>query len=282
MSTNFPGALDNGTTLPNPTASSATTSPSHASQHANVNDSVKAVEAKVGTGASTPVVSTLLFGTGTGTSAWTQLTSAQLAASLSDETGTGKAVFATSPTLITPAVDTINESTPSNGVTVAGINLKSGVITTASSVSNTNISGVSAIKITNPYKFRARRVAALSLGASSFQKIVFDTKDFDTGNNFTTGTFTAPVAGFYSFSIRASATTSGQILVALYKNGAIYQRGGHSLNTAGGTFGTNYADVVQAAANDTFDAYLFYDGAGTVEVAAGSQPYFSGFLVSTT
>jgi hypothetical protein len=46
-----------------------------------------------------PTATATLYGTGTGT-----ITSAQLLASLSDETGTGLAVFATTPTLTTPVI----------------------------------------------------------------------------------------------------------------------------------------------------------------------------------
>lgn len=67
MSTNFPTSLD---TLTNPTGTDALTSPSHAAQHANANDAVEAIEAKVGIGASTPVAATFLQGTGTGVSTW--------------------------------------------------------------------------------------------------------------------------------------------------------------------------------------------------------------------
>jgi hypothetical protein len=45
MSTNFPTALD---TLTNPTLTDYLNSPSHAGQHANANDSIEALEAKVG------------------------------------------------------------------------------------------------------------------------------------------------------------------------------------------------------------------------------------------
>lgn len=134
MSTNYPAALDDSSTLPNPSSSSAPNSPSHAGLHSNAQDAIKATEAKVGTGASTPASNTLLIGTGTGTSAWSALTSSQLAGVLSDETGTGSAVFATTPTLVTPKVDTINENTLNNGVTVGGVNLKAGVISTSNAV----------------------------------------------------------------------------------------------------------------------------------------------------
>lgn len=45
MATNFPASLD---ALTNPTAGDALNSPSHASQHANSNDAIEALQAKVG------------------------------------------------------------------------------------------------------------------------------------------------------------------------------------------------------------------------------------------
>jgi hypothetical protein len=50
MATNFPGSLD---TFTNPTSSSTLDSPSHAAQHANINDAVEAVQSKLGVGAGT-------------------------------------------------------------------------------------------------------------------------------------------------------------------------------------------------------------------------------------
>lgn len=131
---NFPASLDTGSSLPTPAAGNNTNSPSHAALHGAENAAIIATETKLGIGATVPAASQLLVGTGAGASAWQGLTSAQLAAILSDETGTGSAVFANTPVLITPKVDTINENTPSNGVTVGGVNLKSGVISTSSSV----------------------------------------------------------------------------------------------------------------------------------------------------
>jgi microcystin-dependent protein len=45
MATNFPASLDS---LANPTSSNTLNSPSHSSQHANINDAMEAVQAKVG------------------------------------------------------------------------------------------------------------------------------------------------------------------------------------------------------------------------------------------
>jgi hypothetical protein len=45
MATSYPGALDN---FSNPAGTDPLSNPSHAAQHANVNDAVEALQAKVG------------------------------------------------------------------------------------------------------------------------------------------------------------------------------------------------------------------------------------------
>ena len=97
MATNFPTSADDATTVGGDSLPAAGTAlsdstaghPSHSDLHENVGDAVQAVEAKVGTGASTPAANTVLTGTGSGTSGWatvstaligdTQVTTAKLA-----------------------------------------------------------------------------------------------------------------------------------------------------------------------------------------------------------
>jgi hypothetical protein len=57
-------------TLTNPGATDSVATVSHSSQHTNANDEIEAIEAKAGTGASTPTLGTLLYGNGTGSSIW--------------------------------------------------------------------------------------------------------------------------------------------------------------------------------------------------------------------
>lgn len=136
----------------------------------------------------------------------------------------------------------------------------------------------------NPYKFRVRRNAALNSSAGAFAKITFDTEDYDTNSNFdstTNNRYTAPVAGFYQFNARASVNGNTNTVIALYKNGSIYQRGSH-IAGVNAVVGVVYCDLVQAAANDYFEIFVFTDSASAYEVSAGSQPYFSGYLVSRT
>lgn len=82
---------------------------------------IVALATKFGTGASTPASNKILVGTGAGTSAWQGLTSAQLAAIVSDETGTGVLVFGTSPTLTTPNISApVITSPPTNVLRMTG------------------------------------------------------------------------------------------------------------------------------------------------------------------
>lgn len=70
-------------------------------------------------------ISTGVSGLGTGIATWLATpTSANLAAALTDETGTGAAVFATSPTLVTPVLGTPSSGTLTNAT---GLPIASGV-----------------------------------------------------------------------------------------------------------------------------------------------------------
>lgn len=66
-STNFPTSLDS---LTNPGATDSVATVSHSAQHANANDAIEALEAKLGIGASTAVNNTIFVGDGTGSSSF--------------------------------------------------------------------------------------------------------------------------------------------------------------------------------------------------------------------
>lgn len=135
----------------------------------------------------------------------------------------------------------------------------------------------------NPYKFRVRRAAAFnSASGGAPTKIAFDTEDFDTNNNFTGGTYTAPVAGFYHFNAFYLMTNpNAYISIRLYKNGALYQMGQQNF-ISNADVGVTFSDTIQAAASDTFEIYVVTGTAGASSTTTGFQPTFSGFLVSRT
>lgn len=130
----FPGGIPSFAGF---TASHTLAADSHAAQHNLEQAEIVQIATKIGTGASTPVANRVLRGTGAGTSAWAQTdltsdvtgtlpvanggtgitslgsnvanflgtpSSANLLAALTNETGTGAAVFANTPTLVTPNI----------------------------------------------------------------------------------------------------------------------------------------------------------------------------------
>lgn len=88
MATNFPTSADDATTVGGDSLPAAGTAlsdstaghPSHSDLHENVGDAVQAVEAKIGTGSSTPAANTVLTGTGSGTSGWATVDTAMISA----------------------------------------------------------------------------------------------------------------------------------------------------------------------------------------------------------
>lgn len=79
VATSYPAALD---ALANPIGTTTQDTPGflHADQHTNANDAIEAIEAKVGTGASTATANTVLRGTGAGTTAYGQIVAGDITA----------------------------------------------------------------------------------------------------------------------------------------------------------------------------------------------------------
>lgn len=136
-------------------------------------------------------------------------------------------------------------------------------------------------KIFNPYKFSVYPNATLSGNGI----ITFDTKNYDTGNNFNTTThlFTAPVAGFYQFNAyvtyNINAITGYGIY--LYKNGSTQV--GAVFNVAQGsfsTYGISLSKVLQLAQNDTIG--LYSSGTTAAIYNNDNQTHLDGYLVSAT
>jgi hypothetical protein len=106
-------------------------------------------------------------GLGTGVGTWLATpTSANLAAAVTDETGTGALVFATSPTLITPALGTPASGIVTNLTGTASININGTVgATTASTGAFTYISTSSSTNTTPTLSFNASN-SSFASGAS--------------------------------------------------------------------------------------------------------------------
>ena len=143
--------------------------------------------------------------------------------------------------------------------------------------------------ISNPYKFSVYRNAAQNLSASVGTKINYDTELFDTNNNFDSTTnfrYTAAVAGFYQINMvcQVTATTTDTFYPYIFKNGTTQIIRGARRNAASTLFGLGLSGIIQLAASDYIEGFMFNSGASTpaLEVATIYTNAFNGYLISQT
>lgn len=134
----------------------------------------------------------------------------------------------------------------------------------------------------NPYKFSVARTAAYLTIAGTFTKLPFDTKTFDSGNNFdvlTNNRFTAPVSGYYYFNARLDVVNT-RVILALYKNGSPIKRG-PDITVASSQVGACLATSLPLVAGDYVELWYFTAAANNISLAA-SQSFFDGELRSVS
>ena len=197
MATNFPGSLDNATSLPYPTAVNGRNAPSLAQGQDNQNDAVIATETKLGTGASTPTNNNLLIGTGTGTSAWTKAApTGAIVGTTDSQTLTNKTL--TSPTINSPVItnatitaDSITGFTTSNTGTIYGVAITAGSISGANTVNGSSLiaasvpaSAIVAGSITST------QIAANGIGAASLSTTAITIGKTSSFTSFSTSSTT--------------------------------------------------------------------------------------------
>jgi hypothetical protein len=117
-----------------------------------------------------------------------------------------------------------------------------------------------------------------SISANTATKVTFDTKEFDTNNNFASSRFTPTVAGYYQVSTNLGGVSNAYYIVAdVYKNGSIYKRLTNSATSAASSVGGSCL-VYCNGSTDYVEIYIFTNGGQTL----GGTPvnnWFQGVLV---
>lgn len=142
---------------------------------------------------------------------------------------------------------------------------------------------INADVFTSPCKFSVYRAAAQTPGSNGV--IQYDTKSFDTGNNLdivtNKGRFTAPISGYYVFSVDSHQTVSTapqDPQVMLWKNGSIEIGYSHFVNMYNGTSGgsANAFAFVHLNASDYVEAVIGLSI--PLDISSPARNCFSGFL----
>lgn len=202
-------------------------------------------------------------------------TSAQLAGVLSDETGSGAAVFGTAPT-----ISNLN-ATGTPTAPTAAVNTNTTQMATTAFV-QTQIAAFGANR-NQPY-FQAYLGPAQSVTAGVNTKIQFNTKNYDTGSyydNTTNYRYTPLVAGKYLVTVQlgtqgvsSSTNQYSTQAVYLYKNGAAVsaQQSQIFYVTSGTTLGSVETTTYLVGMNGTTD---YIEGFGVV-TTVGTPQFLGG------
>ena len=243
----------------------------------NFNLALTQTLAAAGTGISITTVgstSTVSFG---------PITSAQLAAALTDETGTGANVFATSPTLVTPNLGTPSTLVGTN-ITGTAAGLTAGTVTTNANLTGAITSGGNATSLGS---FTSAQLASALTDETGTGANVFNTNPSITSatlvtpilgtpqsGNFSTGTFTWPT--FNQNTTGSSGSCTGN--AATVTNG-IYTTNYSSYSptlTGGGASGTWGINVTGSSGSCTGNAATVTNGITTTNYNSYSPTLTGG------
>lgn len=168
------------------------------------------------------------------------------------------------------------------GATVA----RAGTFTSVNSTGQYQVNGKQAV---NGPAFSAYATNILqTITSGSQQKVLFQTEEFDTNNNYANSRFTPTVEGYYQLnsSVRMDGSTgTGEIMIVIWKNGSEYKRGTNQQGTPEATdfWEMNVSSIVYAnGSTDYFEIYVQQTSGASRTVTAVASPtitYFNGCMV---
>ena len=128
--------------------------------------------------------------------------------------------------------------------------------------------------------FSAYASANQSLSSGANTKILFDTEDFDTNNNFASSRFTPTVAGYYQLNSNVRPNNTNQEAgICIFKNGNGFRNGSNVAPNVGSQNGTIVSALVYAnGSTDYFEIFVYVGSAATTSGNFQST-WFNGVLV---
>ncbi len=125
--------------------------------------------------------------------------------------------------------------------------------------------------------FNAAADGTQTIASGSYTKILFATEVFDTNNNFASSRFTPTVAGYYHVSTAISYATTGETVVALYRNGSLLY---YLADIASATlvYTLNGSAVIYLNGSTDYVEIFAYQSSGSSKNPTSSS-FFSGVLV---
>jgi hypothetical protein len=129
--------------------------------------------------------------------------------------------------------------------------------------------------------FGAYPTSGTSVTLNTWTKVLFDTEEFDTNNNFASSRFTPTVAGYYQInSAYQSPATSGNAYIAIYKNGSIAKFGSVISATSVGVEPVVSSIIYCNGSTDYIEIYAYSSVSMTI-TAQSQNTYINGCLLRT-
>ena len=201
-------------------------------------------------------------------------------------------------------VDTIQENTSANGITVDGLNIKDSKLVTSNSVVTANITdaNITAAKLasgvlpTNLPAFEAYKPSNQDISDATYTKVSFATQLFDITNVYDADVysrFTPGITGKYNIYAQIMFETPGGhevdlAILAIYKNGSRIKYAKQDLaNDATITTTITCSTVVDSDTNDYFEVFAYLDrtSGGTIRLIGdgsdGQTCSFGAYKINT-
>ena len=127
-----------------------------------------------------------------------------------------------------------------------------------------------------------------TITSGSQQKVLFQTEEFDTNNNYDNSRFTPTVEGYYQLNAEVrldGATGTGEMMIVIWKNGSEYKRGWNQQGTqiAANFWAMTVNSLVYAnGTTDFFEIYVQQGSGASVTITAVNSPnitWFNGAMV---
>jgi hypothetical protein len=122
-----------------------------------------------------------------------------------------------------------------------------------------------------------------TITSGSQQKVLFQTEEFDTNNNYASSRFTPTVEGYYQLNAEVrldGASGTGEMMIVIYKNGTEYKRGINQSGTqiASGFWAMQVSSIVYAnGTTDYFEIYVQQSSGASVTVTAVNNTAITWF-----
>lgn len=124
----------------------------------------------------------------------------------------------------------------------------------------------------------------LNIADVTWTKVLLDTEVYDSGGNFASNRFVAPVAGYYQINASVlwnNVVAGGQYVVGVFTDGSATNYAYYPAGAAAAYFSTPFTDTYYLTYGQYIELYVFHSsGVGTEDILSGSFTFMAVHILS--